>query len=67
MFTVFHDEVLNDLRRPRERRLVSTLDEKDEGLDRAKSKELGKGGGRYLIPRAGLFPYVAFPNYLCEW
>jgi len=57
---VYHDEILNDLRRPVARTLVSKPSREEEG-DRK------KGGGRYAIPRGGLFTLVSFPNYLCEW
>ncbi|KAL7421628.1 hypothetical protein Q5752_003397 [Cryptotrichosporon argae] len=49
---VYHDEILNDLRRPRGKRLIS--DPKD-------------AGGRYKVPHGALFGLVSFPNYLCEW
>ncbi|WVR06941.1 hypothetical protein IAU60_003977 [Kwoniella sp. DSM 27419] len=54
---VYHDEVLNDLRRPPDERLVvGHLPEDDDPK-----------AGRYKVPRGGLFRYVSFPNYLCEW
>ena len=46
LMEVYHDEILNDLRRPGTK---------------------AKGKGRYKIPEGGLFRYVSFPNYLCEW
>ncbi|OWZ60076.1 3-oxo-5-alpha-steroid 4-dehydrogenase 1 [Cryptococcus neoformans] len=54
---VYHDEILNDLRRPPTKRIVmSHLPE-----DGASEKE------RYKVPRGGLFEWISFPNYLCEW
>ncbi|EIW70411.1 hypothetical protein TREMEDRAFT_29078, partial [Tremella mesenterica DSM 1558] len=58
---VYHDELLNDLRRPADKRLVSVVELTNEKED----KKVGKG--RYMIPRGGLFEFVSFPNYLCEW
>ncbi|WRT66487.1 uncharacterized protein IL334_003446 [Kwoniella shivajii] len=54
---VYHDEVLNDLRRPPSDRLViSHLPEDDDPKS-----------GKYKVPRGGLFNLVSFPNYLSEW
>jgi 3-oxo-5-alpha-steroid 4-dehydrogenase 1 len=57
---VYHDEILNDLRRPSNRRLITAA-----GPEEEKDKKVGNG--RYAIPRGGLFSLVSFPNYLCEW
>lgn len=59
--SVYHDEILNDLRRPDGQRLVSSIPK--EELEKDKKA----GNGRYAIPRGGLFQLVSFPNYLCEW
>ena len=59
--TVYHDEILNDLRRPAGARLVSSPHKEDIEEDKK------AGNGRYAIPRGGLFEYVSLPNYLCEW
>lgn len=58
--TVYHDEILNDLRRPPRRRLFRAADQAE-----AEDKKASKG--HYAIPHGGLFRYVSFPNYLCEW
>ncbi|GFZ43825.1 hypothetical protein JCM24511_01545, partial [Saitozyma sp. JCM 24511] len=57
---VYHDEILNDLRRPPRRRLFRAADQAE-----AEDKKASKG--HYAIPHGGLFRYVSFPNYLCEW
>jgi len=57
---VYHDEILNDLRREPSKRLVTSYDKEEE-------KDKKAGNGRYAIPRGGLFNLVSFPNYLCEW
>jgi len=60
MTIVYHDEILNDLRREPSKRLITSYDEEEE-------KDKKAGNGRYAIPRGGLFNVVSFPNYLCEW
>jgi len=60
LITVYHDEILNDLRRSPARRLITHPDKEEE-------KDKKAGNGRYAIPRGGLFKLVSFPNYLCEW
>lgn len=52
---VYHDDELRDLRRsePTEREKVK---EKKEGEDKV-----------YKVPQAGLFQYILYPHYFCEW
>ncbi|RDA82754.1 hypothetical protein CP532_4551 [Ophiocordyceps camponoti-leonardi (nom. inval.)] len=67
----FHDEVLREIRRPSRRRRSG------QPLSSAKYKAGGGGGGgggdavrapkRYQMPHGGLFRYVLYPHYLCEW
>lgn len=60
LMIVYHDEILNDLRREPSKRLVTSYSKEEE-------KDKKAGNGRYAIPRGGLFNLVSFPNYLCEW
>jgi len=60
LMAVYHDEILNDLRREPSKRLITSYNKEEE-------KDKKAGNGRYAIPRGGLFNLVSFPNYLCEW
>ena len=60
LVSVYHDEVLNDLRRPKDQRKISQYSEEEE-------KDKKASGGRYAIPRGGLYELVSYPNYLSEW
>lgn len=51
----FHDEVLREIRRKEARRQAQA------------TKEGVKVDKVYKIPQAGLFKYVLYPHYLCEW
>jgi 3-oxo-5-alpha-steroid 4-dehydrogenase 1 len=58
----FHDEELREIRRRESRR-----------QERLKQQSKGTGNGdttierHYRIPQAGLFKYMLFPHYFCEW
>lgn len=55
----FHDEELREIRRSEARR--------QERLRREKGGE-GKGVEKhYRVPEAGLFRWILYPHYLCEW
>ncbi|SJX64280.1 steroid 5alpha-reductase [Sporisorium reilianum f. sp. reilianum] len=56
---VYHDEILMDIRRPDKQAQQSDAD----------TTSVGKGSSarKYSIPRGGLFEYISFPNYVCEW
>ncbi len=60
---VYHDEILHDLRRPSV--LFRALGLKSRFVE-DKKKTNGKDD-KYKIPKSGLFHWIAFPNYTCEW
>ncbi|KAM4060808.1 3-oxo-5-alpha-steroid 4-dehydrogenase [Hirsutella rhossiliensis] len=59
----FHDEELREIRRRRQRR------EQQQGCSSKDNNKAGRGAttNYYEIPQAGLFRYMLFPHYLCEW
>jgi 3-oxo-5-alpha-steroid 4-dehydrogenase 1 len=54
---VYHDEILLNIRR--------------KAIAKGKAKELENGQParqpHYAIPHGGLFSFISFPNYFCEW
>ncbi|OAQ69794.1 steroid 5 alpha-reductase [Pochonia chlamydosporia 170] len=55
----FHDEELREIRRTEQRR-----QQRVQGNGNAKQVSVEK---HYQIPQAGLFRYVLYAHYLCEW
>jgi 3-oxo-5-alpha-steroid 4-dehydrogenase 1 len=53
---IIHDEILLNIRRNRAMITPGNVDT---------TKQIGKE--RYAIPYGGLYRFVSFPNYLCEW
>ena len=61
MGNIFHDDDLREIRRAALRRQREA---------NAKQKSLGKAPNvdkLYMMPKNGLFQYILFPHYLCEW
>lgn len=59
---VYHDEILMDIRRPHKQ-----SQQANKQSDGHTNVGKGKSARKYSIPRGGLFEYISFPNYLCEW
>lgn len=59
---IFHDDELREIRRAAQRNLDKKLAE--AGDDKQKKKGVHKV---YMIPKNGLFWWIFFPHYLCEW
>jgi len=56
---IWHDDELREIRRAAKRN--AELRAKEKG-------EEGKGVEKvYMIPRNGLFEFILYPHYLCEW
>lgn len=58
----FHDEELREIRRRERRRQDKLVRQQQGGGQGAASVDK-----HYRIPQAGLFRYVLYPHYLCEW
>jgi 3-oxo-5-alpha-steroid 4-dehydrogenase 1 len=62
---VFHDDELREIRRATARNQKRRAEEAE--------KSTGKGKGTinvdkvYLVPQNGLFWYILYPHYFCEW
>lgn len=56
---IFHDDDLREIRRASDRK--QRKDAAEQG------KPLGKVDKVYMIPKNGLFKYVLYAHYLCEW
>jgi 3-oxo-5-alpha-steroid 4-dehydrogenase 1 len=57
---VWHDDELREIRRAAKRNL-------DKKMKTESKKEGGKVDKVYMIPQNGLFNWVLYPHYLCEW
>lgn len=57
---VMHDEILMNIRKPNKQAQSSQKRFDDK-------TSVCKGTSKYSIPRGGMFEYISFPNYLCEW
>ena len=58
---IFHDDDLREIRRSAIRRQMEAAE---------KDKKAGKPQGvdkLYMMPKNGLFHYILYPHYLCEW
>ncbi|KAJ9642522.1 hypothetical protein H2199_004903 [Coniosporium tulheliwenetii] len=62
---VFHDDDLREIRRAAGRRQAKAA---KEAKQQGKSGKIGEGVDKvYMMPKNGLFKWVLYPHYLCEW
>jgi len=70
---MYHDDELREIRRNAMARGDAERREKESAGGSAGGDGKGKGKGKvdikkyYEVPRAGLFRFVLYPHYLCEW
>lgn len=60
---IYHDEILRNIRRKARRKQDAKQKEMQEKTG-GKKKSVDKV---YVIPEGGLFEYILYPHYLCEW
>jgi 3-oxo-5-alpha-steroid 4-dehydrogenase 1 len=58
--TVYHDGVLRDIRRHALNQKIKQSDSKQDNKQQDVSKI-------YQVPEEGLFQFVLYPHYFCEW
>jgi 3-oxo-5-alpha-steroid 4-dehydrogenase 1 len=63
---IFHDDELREIRRAAKRNQQKRADEAEESTGKGKSSEKGVEKV-YKIPQNGLFTWILYPHYLCEW
>lgn len=59
MGNIFHDDDLREIRRSALRRQKAQAKKEGKPLDDVQKL--------YMIPKNGLFHYILYPHYLCEW
>lgn len=59
---IFHDDELREIRRSALRKQASQKD-----ASTGKNKGNTKVDKVYMIPQNGLFNYILYPHYFCEW
>lgn len=61
---IYHDDELRDIRRVAMRKQQAQQREQDDSTGKGKKYCVEKV---YMIPENGMFKWVLFPHYLCEW
>lgn len=67
---IYHDDELREIRRTALRKQRQQEKEQDDSTTREAGKGKGKGKGVdkvYLMPQNGLFHFILYPHYVCEW
>lgn len=63
---IFHDDELREIRRAAARNQKKRAQEAEQSTGKAKGDNKGVDKV-YMIPQNGLFTYILYPHYLCEW
>ena len=63
---LYHDDELREIRRAVTRNQKKRAQEAEESTGKGKAE--GKGVDKvYVIPKNGLFWWILYPHYVCEW
>ncbi|CZR59579.1 probable steroid 5 alpha-reductase [Phialocephala subalpina] len=63
---IFHDDELREIRRASARNQKKRAQEAEQSTGKGKGEKTGVDKV-YLIPQNGLFWWIFYPHYLCEW
>jgi 3-oxo-5-alpha-steroid 4-dehydrogenase 1 len=63
---IFHDDELREIRRSAAREEARLAKDADESTGKGKREKKGVDKV-YMIPQNGLFWWIFYPHYLCEW
>ncbi|PQE07515.1 steroid 5 alpha-reductase protein [Rutstroemia sp. NJR-2017a BBW] len=62
---MYHDDELREIRRSAMRRQAKEAEEEDPSTGKKKGK--ANVDKVYMIPQNGLFNFILYPHYFCEW
>ncbi|KAF2418771.1 3-oxo-5-alpha-steroid 4-dehydrogenase [Tothia fuscella] len=63
MGNIFHDDELREIRRAANRRQKKEAEKEGKSVDEYQAQS----GKIYMLPKNGLFHFILFPHYFCEW
>lgn len=65
---IYHDDILREIRRAALRNQKKRAEAADPSTGKNKPGAESKGVDKvYMIPEEGLFRWIFFPHYVCEW
>jgi 3-oxo-5-alpha-steroid 4-dehydrogenase 1 len=67
LLNMYHDDDLREIRRAALRRQRKEAEEKAKAEGKEVQEVRGDISKVYMLPKNGLFHFVLFPHYLCEW
>jgi 3-oxo-5-alpha-steroid 4-dehydrogenase 1 len=65
---MYHDDDLREIRRAAMRRQRKEAEQKAKDEGKSVNEIMGEGVSKvYMLPKNGLFHFILYPHYLCEW